>query len=114
MPMLFAPTIGAAIMAAIASRCPACRTSGDVDLRNLDWHHHAAVTALIPALACRSCRPNAPFAELRCLSKSNVAEEYYAELSGNRRVRELPAKWRGAAPAAARDFAEVTPFPQAA
>ncbi len=28
-------------------------------------------------------RPNAPFAELVCLSKSNVAEEYYAERSGN-------------------------------
>jgi hypothetical protein len=47
-----------------------------------------AVTALIPALSCRSRRPNAPFAELVCLSKSSVAEEYYAERSGNRWVRE--------------------------
>jgi hypothetical protein len=52
--------------------------TGDVDLRTLDWHHGAAVTALTPALSCRSCRPNAPFAELVCLSKSSVAEEYYA------------------------------------
>jgi len=46
------------------------------------------VTALTPALSCRSCRPNAPFAELVCLSKSSVAEEYYAERSGNRWVTE--------------------------
>src|SRR5450755_3830606 len=87
MPMLFSPTIGAAITASywfLRARCPACRTTGDVDLRALDWYHGAAVTALTPALSCRSCRPNAPFAELVCLSKSSVAEEYYAERSGNR------------------------------
>jgi hypothetical protein len=51
MPMLFSPTIGAAITAGywfLRARCPACRTTGDVDLRALDWHHGAAVTALIP------------------------------------------------------------------
>jgi hypothetical protein len=42
------------------------------------------VTALTPALSCRSRRPNAPFAELVCLSKASVAEEYYTERSGNR------------------------------
>jgi hypothetical protein len=47
-----------------------------------------AVTALTPALSCRSCRPNAPPAELVCLSKSSVTEEYYAEHSGNRWVRQ--------------------------
>jgi hypothetical protein len=61
---------------------------GDVDLRTLDWHRGAAVTALTPALSCRSWRPNAPFAELVCLSKSSVAEEYYAERSGNTWVSE--------------------------
>jgi hypothetical protein len=78
MPMLFSPTIGAAITAGywfLRARCPACRTTGDVDLRRLDWHRGAAVTALIPALSCRSCRPNAPFAELVCLSKLSVADE---------------------------------------
>jgi len=35
-----------------------------------------------------TCRPNAPFAELLCLSKSSVAEEYYAERSGNRWISE--------------------------
>jgi len=64
------------------------RTTGDVDLRTLDWHRGAAVTALTPALSCRSCRPNAPFAELVCLSKPSVAEEYYAERGGNRWVSE--------------------------
>jgi hypothetical protein len=91
MPMLFSPTIGAAITAGywfLRARCPACRTSGDVDLRTLDWHQGAAVTALTPALSCRSCRPNSPFAELVCLSKSSVAEEYCAERSGNKWVSE--------------------------
>jgi hypothetical protein len=91
MPLLFSPTIEAAITAGywfLRARCPLCRTAGDVDLRTLDWHRAAAGTALIPALLCRSCRPNAPFAELVCLSKSSVAEEYYAERSGNRWVSE--------------------------
>jgi hypothetical protein len=77
MPMLFSPTIGAAITAGywfLQARCPACRTTGDVDLRTLDWHRGAA-SALIPALSCRSCRPKAPFAELVCQSKSSVAED---------------------------------------
>ena len=54
MPMLFSPTIGAAITAGywfLRARCPACRTTGDVDLRTLDWHRGAAVTALT-----RRCR----------------------------------------------------------
>ena len=72
----------------IRARCPACRSTGDVDLWALDWHRGAAVTALIPAPSCLSCRPNAPFAELVSLSKSSVAEEYYAERSGNRWVSE--------------------------
>src|SRR3984885_6778560 len=49
MPMLFSPTIAAAITAGywfLRARCPACRTTGDVDLRTLDWHRGAAVTAL--------------------------------------------------------------------
>jgi hypothetical protein len=45
MPMLFSPTIGAAITAGywfLRARCPACRTTGDVDLRALDWHRRFA------------------------------------------------------------------------
>ena len=81
MPMLFAPTIGAAIAAGywfLWVRCPACRTINAIDLRTLDRHHDAAVTSLVPALSCRSCRPNAPFAELR-LSQKSIADEMREE-----------------------------------
>jgi len=45
------------------------------DLRHLDRHPDAAITSLIPALSCRSCRPNAPFAELLKLAPASVADE---------------------------------------
>src|SRR5262244_3890391 len=57
-PMIFSPTIGAAIRAGywfLWVRCPACRTINAIDLRRLDRHPDAAVTSLIPALSCRSC-----------------------------------------------------------
>jgi hypothetical protein len=78
MPMLFSPTIGAAIAAGfwfLWVRCPACRTINAIDLRTLDRHRDAAVTSLIPALSCRSCRPNAPFAELVRLLQKSIADE---------------------------------------
>jgi hypothetical protein len=82
MPMLFSPTIGAAITARywfLWVRCPACRTINAIDLRTLDRHRDAAVTSLIPALSCRSCRPNAPFAELVRLSRTSIADEMRTE-----------------------------------
>jgi hypothetical protein len=42
-------------------------------------HPDAAVTSLIPALSCRSCRPNAPFAELVRLSGTSIADEMREE-----------------------------------
>jgi hypothetical protein len=78
MPLLFAPTINAAIVARhwhLWIRCPACRTTSSIDLRTLDRHRDAAVSGLIPALSRRSCRPNAPFAELLKLAPSSVADE---------------------------------------
>jgi hypothetical protein len=90
MPMLFSPTIGAAITAGywfLWVRCPACRTTNAIDLRTLDRHQDAAVTSLIPALSCRSCRPNAPFAELARLSRMSIADEMREE----HRRRVLPA-----------------------
>jgi hypothetical protein len=78
MPMLFSPTIGAALTARywfLWVRCPACHTTQSIDLRTLDRHHDAAITSLIPSLSCRSCRPNAPFAELLQLCRSSVADE---------------------------------------
>jgi len=82
MPMLFSPTIGAAIAARywfLWVRCPACRTINAIDLRTLDRHHDAAVSSLLPALSCRSCRPNAPFAELVRLSPTSIANEMREE-----------------------------------
>jgi hypothetical protein len=82
MPMLFSPTIGAAITAGywfLWVRCPACRTVNAIDLRTLDRHRDAAVTSLIPALSCRSCRPNAAFAELVRLSRTSIADEMRIE-----------------------------------
>jgi len=78
MPMLFSPTIGAAIAARywfLWVRCPACRTTQSIDLRTIDRHPDATVTSLIPALSCRACRPNAPFAELLRLAPHSVADE---------------------------------------
>jgi hypothetical protein len=82
MPILFSPTIGAAIAAGfwfLWMRCPACRTINAINLRTLDRHRDAAVTSLIPALSCRSCRPNAPFAELVRLSRKSIADEMREE-----------------------------------
>ena len=82
MPMIFSPTIGAAITAGfwlLWVRCPACRTINAIDLRTLDRHRDAAVTSLIPALSCRSCRPIAPFAELVQLSRTSIADEMRVE-----------------------------------
>jgi hypothetical protein len=82
MPMLFSPTIGAAIAARywfLWVRCPACRMTSGIDLRMLDRHRNAAVTNLIPALSCRSCRPNAPFAQLVRLSRTSIADEMREE-----------------------------------
>jgi hypothetical protein len=55
MPMIFSPTIGAAITAGywfLWVRCSACRTTNAIDLRT---------------------RPNAPFAELVRLSRTSIA-----------------------------------------
>ena len=82
MPMLFSPTIGAAVTDGywfVWVTCPACRTTNAIDLRALDRHRDAAVTSLIPALSCRSRRPNAPFAELMWLSKTSIADEMREE-----------------------------------
>jgi hypothetical protein len=82
MQMLFSPTIGAAIAARhwfLWVRCPACRTTNAIDLRLLDRHPDAAVTSLLPPLSCRSCRPDAPFAELVKLSPKSIADEMREE-----------------------------------
>jgi hypothetical protein len=75
MPLLFAPTIAAALAARhhfLWVYCPACRTTVGHRPRALDRHRDAAITSLIPSLSCRSCRPNAPFADL---SKTSMCVE---------------------------------------
>jgi hypothetical protein len=50
-PMIFSPTIGAAIRAGywfLWVRCPACRTINAIDLRTLDRHPDAAVSRHTP------------------------------------------------------------------
>jgi len=57
-------------------------------MRTLDRQRDAAVTSLISALSCRSCWPNAPFAELVRLSRTSIADEMREER--RRRVRAWP------------------------
>jgi hypothetical protein len=45
----------------------------------LDRHPDATVTSLILMLSCRSCRPNATFAELVRLSRTSIADEMREE-----------------------------------
>jgi len=66
----------------------ACRTINAIDVRTLDRQRDAAVTSLISALSCRSCWPNAPFAELVRLSRTSIADEMREER--RRRVRAWP------------------------
>ena len=82
MPMLFSPTVGCALKARhwfLWVCCPACRMTQAVDLRTLDRHPWSAISSLIPALSCRSCRPHAPFAELVRLSEKSIADELHDE-----------------------------------
>ena len=65
--LFFAPTIGGAIAAGrpmLTFYCPGCGVTGEVDLRKVERHPRASVESLIPALSCRRCRPQAPFARL--------------------------------------------------
>jgi hypothetical protein len=87
MPLLFAPTIGAALAARhwfLWVYCPACHNTSSIDLRTLDRHKDAGVTSLIPSLSCRSCRPNPPFAELVRLSPTSIADEMRMEYTQRR------------------------------
>ena len=75
MPMLFSPTIGAAVTAGywfLWVRCPACRTTNAIDLHTLDRQRDAAVTSLIPSLSCRSCRAERAV----CRARAAVADQH--------------------------------------
>jgi hypothetical protein len=91
MPMLFSPTIGAAITAGywfLRARYPACRITGDVDLRTLDWHRGAAVMALIPALSCRSYRRMRRSRNWFAYQSRALPRNIMQSGAGNRWVRE--------------------------
>jgi hypothetical protein len=82
MPLLFAPTVGAALKARhhlLWVYCPACRTTGGIDLRTLDRHRDATVDQPYPIAVMSLVRPNAPFAELVRLSKTSIADEMRIE-----------------------------------
>jgi hypothetical protein len=71
--LFFAPTIGGAIVAGrpmLTFHCPGRGVMGVIDLRKVDRHPRASVESLIPALSCRRCRPQAPFALLTGLEAS--------------------------------------------
>jgi hypothetical protein len=85
MPLLFAPTIGAALAARhhfLWVYCPACRTTRDVDLRALDRHRDAAVTSSPCCPAARAghrhgslslCGSPRPASRTRCGSSIHAA-----------------------------------------
>jgi hypothetical protein len=75
MPLMFSPTISAAIIATLRG-LPHYSGHRPAHTRS---HRDAAVTSLIPALSCRSCRPNTPFAELARLSRTSIADEMRIE-----------------------------------
>lgn len=65
--LTFYPTVGAAIAAQtpiLECVCPGCQVVGEVDLRKVDRHPDASLSSLIPALSCKRCCPNPPFAKL--------------------------------------------------
>ena len=80
-PLLFSPTIGAAVAPQhwfLHVRCPGCcctigrpAAARSASRYDGDW--------LIPALSCRTCRPHAPFAELVKLSPRSIAGEMREE-----------------------------------
>jgi hypothetical protein len=79
LPMLFAPTIGAALVTRhhfLWVHCRGCRTVRDVDLRMLDCNRDVAVTGLSSELLCSACGSKATFPqELLRLSKTSVVED---------------------------------------
>jgi hypothetical protein len=88
MPMLFSPTIGAAITAGywfLRARCPACRTVGDVDLRT-------AVIALSPTSeqAAQSGRRMRGSAALNGMMHNQPSKRTAGRLPGRDRAPRCP------------------------
>jgi hypothetical protein len=77
MPVLFSPTIAPPSPRVIGSSECAARPAADQRHRSAHVRSPSRSRGdkLIPALSCRSCRPNAPFAELVRLSRASISEE---------------------------------------
>ena len=75
--ILSAPTFGAARLAGyrwLTVYCPGCGTVKEIDLAKIDRHPDASITSRIADLSCRMCRPHAPFAQLRRLTRDRMLE----------------------------------------
>jgi hypothetical protein len=99
MPMLFSPTIGAAIAAGywfLWVRCPACRTTNAIDLRTLDRHHDRPAHARPPP---------------RCGDHQSYSGAVVPVLPAERAVRRIGA---AVAQKHRRRIARVAPRPRAA
>ena len=80
--ILSAPTFGAARLAGyrwLTVYCPGCGTVKEIDLAKIDRHPDASITSLIPDLSCRMCRPHAPFAQLRRLTRDRMLEHFHIQ-----------------------------------
>jgi hypothetical protein len=76
--ILSAPMFGAATLAGyrwLTVYCPGCGTVREIDLAKIDRHPEASITSLIPDPSCRICRPHAPFAQLRRLTRDRTLEK---------------------------------------
>jgi hypothetical protein len=67
--------------ALLMGRIQMCKTNPSIAHIGLATHGRSIQigSSLIPALSCRSCRPNAPFAELVRLSRASIADEMREE-----------------------------------
>jgi hypothetical protein len=83
MPILFSPTIGAAITAGywfLWVRCPACRTTNAIDFRTLDRHPDAAVTRVsFPLCPVAHAGRTRRSPRLVLLSRTSIADEMRIE-----------------------------------
>lgn len=75
-PLAFYPTFRAALTAKrffLACRCPACRTTGCIDLRTIDRHPDASIESIIPQISCGRCVPNPPLAKIIGLRRRRIS-----------------------------------------
>ena len=92
MPMIFSPTIGAAVAARywfLWVRCPACRSTSSIDLRRLDRHPDAAVTSPDPGFVMPFLPAERAIRRTRAPVSTSIADEMRIEHTRLRRVMRL-------------------------